>query len=338
MRTQVLAGAILLGLHAAGSAQTAGQMQTLNVALATVTADSLNLVAKAEGIFAKHGLNVVFTQTTPATLASAVASGQSDIGIHAMGVPLSVANSGKKTSVIMATTGGGQGGSVFGSVGLASLESLKSKSDCKIGTLTAGSSAAGFAVLYKKTLGLPCEITPFQDLPSQIGALVAKRVDVLVGAYPNFIRTVGEGKATLLVDSRDPAQAAKYLGEPFPEVGAFGLSENLPKKRALIVAYIKSLMEAQKLIEQTPAQKVAASMKKLPELAERSESLVEEDVKALQAYRFRGTDQGRIIEAQWKRTLDGISLWGLPNFSVSNPTFSYDAAVDMSYYDAAMKN
>lgn len=170
------------------------------------------LYRESRRTFAKRSVNVNFIQATPTTLASAVASGQADIGMHAPSVSLSIINSGKKTKIILATTGCGQGGRVFGALGVPSIESLKGKSDCKIGTLTAGSSAAGFAVLQKQSLGLTCEIVPFQDVSSQIGALVTKRVDVLVGAYPNFIRTANEEKATMLgVSALLPLQSASRM-------------------------------------------------------------------------------------------------------------------------------
>jgi ABC-type nitrate/sulfonate/bicarbonate transport system substrate-binding protein len=312
--------------------------QTIKVVMATLTSDSLNLVAKSEGFFAKRGLNVVFVVSNPTMLTSVVASGQADIGLHATGIPLSINAAGRKTAIIFATTGGGQGGSMFGAPGLTAVEPLKGRTGCKIGTLSAGTSAAGYAVLYKQQLGLPCDIVPFQDIPSQIGALSAKHIDAIVGAYPNFAPAVADGKATLVVDTRDPEQSQKYLGDPFPEVVAFGLADNLASKRSAIVSYLQALADAQSFIETTPIASIAEAEKRnLPELSERPLAVVESDLKALQAYRWRGSDRGHITEPQWKLALSRIALWGLSNFSVENPVFSYSAAVDMSYYEAAFK-
>ncbi len=343
MSSAIFVGATLIALQlgasvAYGESTTPGNaaFPTLTVVLANQFAESLNYVAKANGFFTKRGVSVVFNQSTPGMVPSVIASGVADLGVNALGSPLSLDASGKKVSIVFAFTGGGQGGSVVGAKGgVKSIEVMKSKPDCRIGTLPAGTSAAGFAVVYKRSLALSCDIVPFQDAASELGALVANRVDVLVGSYPTFDNAVSQGKISVLVDTRDPEQYQKYLGEFFPEVVLFGSADNLNAKRPAVVAYLKALVDANNFIESTPSEAVATSMKTLPELEDRLESLVKSDVETLQAYRFRGSERGFISEKDWTLALSRVADWGLPNFSTGSAVFSYRQAVDMSYYKAA---
>ncbi len=313
-----------------------GSKPTLKVALPTAGADSLNYVADSEGFFADEGVDVEIIGNTGANLATMVASGQADIGVFGAGSPLLTAAQGKPSSIIYALTGGGQGGSIVGPPETKTLADLQAKSgDCRIGSFPPGSSAYGYANLYKQTADLDCDIVPLPDVASQIGALSAGRVDALVGAYPNFASTIDEGKATLLMDSRDPAQRQKYIGRDFVEVVLYGDKANLQSKGDALVPYLKALKKAADYIgDQDPAE-VAAEIKDQPALAETTQDQVESDVASLSVYQYLGSDDGFITEPQWDFALTRIALWGLPGFDPQAPSSSYAEAIDMSYYEKA---
>jgi ABC-type nitrate/sulfonate/bicarbonate transport system substrate-binding protein len=316
-------------------ADTEGSPLELVVGMPTTAADSLNYVAAQAGFFEDNNVNVEIQDNLGANTASLLASGQVDVIAHAAGVPIAVAVQGRQTSIIYSLTGGGQGGSVVGNPDVASLEDLRDRSDCRIGSFAAGSSAFGFAQLYAENLGLDCDFVPFQDAASQVGALAAKRVDAVVGAYPNFSQAVDQGQATVLVDTRDEKQAEKYVGEPYSEVVISGLTDNLKEKSDAVVRYLRGLAAAAEYIADTDPAEVAAVMKKQASLAERTVEQVESDVTTLEAYRFKGTDEGHISEKQWDLARERIADWGIQGYSPDDEKFAYDAQVDMSYYDEA---
>lgn len=336
----VVALAAALTLSACGSSDdepssSGGGLSQITVGFPTPTSDTLNYVADSKGFFEKNGVDVSIVVSNGANLPGEVASGRIDLAAHAVGVAMSLTQQGKPAKVIYALTGGGQGGTLFVNKDTKAVTDLKS--GCRMGTFPAGSSAYGYAQTYIKKLGLDCEITPFQDVPSQVGALASGRVDALVGVYLNFISAVEDDQAKVLIDTRDPSVSEENLGLPYPEVSLFGSDANLKKKAKSLPGYLKAIDEAARYIKATPAATVAKDIVDQPNLKGQSLEQITGAVETLEAYRWRGSDEGRIDDSQWKAALAGVSSWGLPGYSATDSKFAYGQMVDMSYLDEAKK-
>lgn len=311
-----------------------GGSETISVGYPTPFADVLNYIADSKGYFEENGVDVDLVLSNGANLPGEIAAGRIDLAAHAVGVAMSLVQQGKPQKVIYGLTGGGQGGTLFVGSGTDSVEALRAKPDCRIGTFPAGSSAYGFAQVYIAKLGLSCDVVPFQDVPSQLGALASDRVDALVGVYLNFIQAVHEGKAKVLIDSRDPAVAEENLGAPYPEVALFGSESNLDKLAASLPGYVDAIDKAARYMRDTPAETVAEDIAGQPNLKGQTRAQIQGAVETLSSYLWRGTDEGRITSEQWAATLRGVSSWGLKGFSADDAKFGYDALVDNSYHDA----
>jgi len=328
---------IAMGLALGAGIPTVHAQESLVVAMPTIGSDILHYAAIRKDIFKQRGVNVTMLDNTGANTASLVVSGQADIALFAATVPLIIAGQGKETSIIYGIGGAGIGGSVVGDgKKVNSMEDLKTANPCRIATFPAGSVAYGFAALFKDNLKLNCELIPFSDPPSQLGALLSGRAEAIVGSYTNFATTVADGKAKLIMDSRDPEQRRKYIGPEFPEAVMFGLTDKLKAKSDAVVRYLKGLDDTYKLLKGSTDAQMADILTGTPALAGRSKQQLQSDVASIRHYVTKGSTDGYIAKSQWDIGLQRYALWGVPGFNSALPRNAYDARVDMSYYVKAI--
>jgi ABC-type nitrate/sulfonate/bicarbonate transport system substrate-binding protein len=342
----VFAASALLASAAAGSVSSRGvptggaraNALSLSIANPTIASDLLDYVAKSKGFFDKAGVDVTIVDQFPASsTASYVVSGKADIAIFAGVTPLVVASQGQPTSIIFGLGGGGQGGMVIGKpAGISSLAELRSKQSCRIGTFAPGSSAYGWAAVYRLEFHLNCDLVPFADAASQAGALAADRVDALVGSYPNFASLVTQNQAKILIDTRNLVQRKKYTGPLFPEVVIWGLTSTLQSKRPAVVAYLKALAATDAYVQKASTADLVAVLKSYPEFNGLSDEVLGITASTIKAYLLQGGTQGFITPTQWKLGLTRYANWGVPGFDATSPSHVYGQRVDMSYYKAAL--
>ncbi|MEX2194337.1 MAG: ABC transporter substrate-binding protein [Thermoleophilaceae bacterium] len=316
-----------------GGSDSSGNVPGLTVAVATTQSDILNYVAEAQGFFEEENVDVTIRDNTQANTTSMVVSGQVDIAAFAAVAPLIASGQGRPASTIYGISGGGVGGFAIGK-DVESLEDLRNVDDCRIGTFPAGTSSYGYGTLYNEKFELGCEVVPLQDAASEVAALASDRVDAVVGGYAFLAPAVEEQDANVLVDTREPEQRARYIGEDFPEVVFWGLRDNLEEKRDSLGRYMAALDKARQFIEEQSDEQVAAILSDLEVFSSLSEDeIVPTVVEPFRIYMGAGSQDGYISEEAWEVGLERYELFGVPDFDASAEENQYDQAVNMEYYE-----
>jgi len=310
---------------------------TLNVVMPTTGADDLNFVATNNGFFKRNYLKVNISLATSTTLASEIASGQAQIGVNSIAVPLQIAEQGIPTSVIYALTGGGQGGSLMGPPG-ATVTSIQAaaKPGCAIGSLSEGTSAYGAALIYIQKLSLPCTVIQYSTTAAEVGALAGGSIIAIAGAYNNFVSALAANQVVAVVNTENAAQSQQYLGTPHPEVVLFGLTATLNDLRPAVVRYLKAISEAAKWLSQVTPTRAATQIQSEPVLAGITVPEEAVSVTALNDYRWKGSEKGYITSKEWGSSMNDVALWGVLNFKSGATYTKYGVSANMSYYVAAL--
>lgn len=335
----VSAAACSSGGGSSSSGSTASSpVQHINIALADVLGDPISLVAQQKGYFKAENVDVKLTaagNNTP----TFVTSGQSDLAELTYVPALAAAEHGDSTTVIYATNGGANGGSLFTKAGVT-LASLKSTPGCKIATVAQGTATYGFAQIYKKTIGLNCTTVPLANAAAQEAALASGQVNAFITTPQYLVASLQKNDLKVLIDTRDAAARTRY-GGPYvnaPGVGFWGLSSHLPKDRAAIVDFLKAWNKARAYVVSNPSGAVNALMQ-TSSFKGGPRAVAQASIEAEDAWLPTLTgSNGYITSTQWTSFLHQAVTYGLPNFTVSNPAFAYSARVDMSYYKAAIGN
>jgi ABC-type nitrate/sulfonate/bicarbonate transport system substrate-binding protein len=318
-----------------GGTTGSADLPTLTLAMATPT-DLEPYVAVANGYFDKAGVKVSITENTGAQTSAALTGGKADLAFFSTAGPLLVAAGGKPTTVIWGVNGGGQGGNLIASKKFPDMASLRGAKSCTIGAFPAGSQGYGYAALYKERLSLKCRIAPYSDAASQLGALLSNRADALVGAISNFTSATNQGKAAVLVDTRQAATRQQLIGTMWPDSVIYGLSSTVSKKRKAIEAYIKGVDEARKFIQANSPETLTKLVKShFAGFKTLSDEQALQNIAAIKPYVGLGGD-GFVSKEVWDEGLKQMAFWGLPNYAADRPDFGYGARVDMSYYRNAL--
>lgn len=332
---------VALALGACGDDSESGgpsKRPHLKVGLAT-PAVILDFVAEGKGFFEQAGVDVDVDGGTGSNTQNLVTSGQLDIGSYASTGPLLIAKQGRATSIPYAVSGGGIGGVVVGNPERApTLDRLRSLDRCRLGAFPEGSSSYGYATLYRQRLKLDCDVVPFQDNTALLGALAAGRIDAVVSAYSNVAKAVRERRLPILVDTRDPAQRAKYIGANVIEIIVFGMRDRLRGKRDAVQRYLRALDRARTYTaDPAHAAEIAGLLAKRTEFAGQTAATLKTDVvDSFRAYLPAAGDKGYIAKSLWDASLKRYATWSVPGFDAAAPWASYADAIDMSYYERAL--
>jgi ABC-type nitrate/sulfonate/bicarbonate transport system substrate-binding protein len=311
--------------------------QTVTIAEADLLGDPISLIAQQEGYFAKEHIKEVLT-AAGSNVATYVTSGKADLAEFTFVPGILAAAQGVDTTVIYATNGGANGGSLIvpKSTTLASLKALGSS--CKIATVGLGTATYGFGVIYDHNLGLSCRLTSVATSAAQEAALSAGSVNGFITTPEYLGDTVTKNGWKFLINTMSASDRAS-TGGPYvdaPGVGFWGLSSTLNTHRTAIVDFLKAWIEARNFLLAHPSQAVSALMK-TSEFSTSPVSVAQSTVTAEQDWLPTLTgSNGLITQTEWKDFLEQAASYGLPNFSISNPAFSYAVRVDTSYYKAAV--
>ncbi len=298
----------------------------------------LTYIAQDQGFFERENLTVEISDGQGANVTTLLVSGRADFAQAGPDTPLNLSEQGKQTSIVYGLGGGGLAGFMVGSPKTAGdLEQLRSLDACRMATFAEGTPSNGYARVYSEQLGLHCDIVPFADVPSAVAALAGGRADAVVASYGTLATAIGEGKAKILIDTRDPDVRARYIQEPFLEAVEFGVEANLRRKRDAVVRYVKALGRARAWAEEHSDAEIADLLAGFGGgFAQTDRSLLTDQVAALRQYMPIGNDDGGISEEQWRAALAGMSERGVLPGSPEDEAVSYERNVDMSFYDEAV--
>jgi ABC-type nitrate/sulfonate/bicarbonate transport system substrate-binding protein len=329
----------------ASAASTGSKARSLPVLKIAFPADNVftmeTYIGVAKGFFKRQGVHVEITDGLGSNAITDVVAGQYDLTVNGTSAPLLTALEGKSTTVIRAALGGGNGGSLLvNPKAFTSLSALQHAQSCTIATFPPGTSAYGFAVQLKSSLHLKCTLQLLQTAPLQLAAIQSGSADVIVGSEPNFTTAVSSGLLKVLINTGVTKQRVKYLGSPYIESTMWGLTANLRAKRRSIVAFLSGLAASDKYLSGLTNRQIALILHPFPAFSPSTLAALVGQVAYTRPQlplgsETVGTQIGFITRAEWTRTLNGLKTWAIPNYSASNPVFSYKQRVDMSFWDAA---
>lgn len=333
---------VAAGCGASGTGDQGGDskdVETLTVEVSTTSTDILNYIAQGKGFFKKEGVDVQVNGNAGTNAITLVSSGESDIAGYGGSTPLVVAGKGRPTSILYGITGGGVGSVVVSNPAKAkTVEDLQRRSSCRLGSFPEGSSSYGYAVLYVKNLNLNCEVVPFGDNSSLVGALSADKIDAMVGGYSNFAPAIDEKNLPVLVDSRQPEQREKYIGPDIVEVTFWATKDRVEEKHEAIVRWLRGIDQARAYVmDPANADEATQLLSKNKDFSGLTQQQIKSDVvETFHAYLPAGNEKGFIDEATWQRSVERYDLFGIPGFDSSDEHNQYGTAVDMGPLQEAL--
>jgi ABC-type nitrate/sulfonate/bicarbonate transport system substrate-binding protein len=334
-----LAAAAMLALAGATAQTSSGSRSTkaanpvLKVVFPTTGADVMVHLAQSLGYFAKHGIDVEFTENAGANALPILVSGQADLEVNTVAAIPLLTLQGKDVQAIYAMGGGGQGGSLIASTktnikSIADLQALKGR--CKIGSGPSPQATFGYANYYNEKYKLGCDIVPLGTVGTQLAALSAGSTDVLVTAVPNITSALNAGVVRLVIDTRVPKQR---VGN-FLEVALFAQKSTIQSRSADIAKFLAALGDAARYFRGHYDLAVAQKLTGFSNWNTLSAQEIATGVVAgLRPYIMVNQDwKGYIWPARWKLAMHWLTYWGLPNFNENGANVSYANQVNMGPY------
>jgi ABC-type nitrate/sulfonate/bicarbonate transport system substrate-binding protein len=314
---------------------------SMKVVLPAVS-DLSSLVAASGGkqsMFAKQGLDVGLTIVNPATIPSLIISGRADVGLGGIGVPLSISSQGKPAAILNSVLSGGAGGgmAVPKNSKIKSMDDLKAMGkNCTVVGSLQGQGAYASAQIVIKRAGLGCTFKPIADNAAQGPILASGGADAWFTSPIILDASVLAGKNRYIFDPRDKAQNARYLGAPYVESGAFTLDSTLKSKPKQMVAFEKGLADARAVIaKSTPEELYDKYLKSYKEVMALPKPSALNLIAVNKRFLCSGVPGCYISKQQWDATLHALGYFGIPNFNPSDPTYTYDQAIDTGPYTTA---
>jgi ABC-type nitrate/sulfonate/bicarbonate transport system substrate-binding protein len=298
-------------------------------------------LAEAEGLFAKHGVNVTLQQDTGSNTLNYVVSQQVDMAIYTAPIALQAAEEGKPTTIVYAVERD-PGAAFLTGPSIKTVAQLKSTSNCRISVSTTGSQGYAYGSIYKQALGLNnCSLIQTSLPALQLGGLKSGSYSAAVTTYQVGLQGASQGD-NMLVNPLNTADRAKYAVPPYPTAVLFGLQSNLAAKKAAIVRVLAAVNDAVKLEKTMTNQQWAEALQKVSgDFKAVSLSALESEVQSIRPFIGDGTvgtmtdKPGYISSALWSTALKQYQDWGLQGFDPSATSVSYSQRIDMSYLSQA---
>jgi ABC-type nitrate/sulfonate/bicarbonate transport system substrate-binding protein len=318
-----------------GSDASSQQIPVVSVSLPS--ADPLSsdvILAQQLGYFTKLNVKLDLV-TTGVTGMNQVSAGRRDLELSGTPSAFPPSAAGHATQVIYCwALGDVQGGIAVGSN--SSIKNLMGLSGKSVGVVGAGGAAYGTAKYYSTYIvqhgGKPLNIITATNLTTVNAQVISGRLAASVGPLSYFQPSVAAGKMRILLDPSS-SSSQEIFGELVGN-SIWGLKSAIAKNSLGIERFLAGVRAAALYIaKHTPAQ-IAAIIKDSPILAGQTEASIVTSLQGLKP--FLGSTDGTISEAQWNASLSQFKNWGL-TVNVTDPQFSYQNFVDMSYLDAAKK-
>lgn len=288
-------------------------------------------IAAEEGYFQDENLDVDITQVGGNVLTNIV-SGHADLAMYGTANALYPIANGEQTSVIYGNTTGRNSGFV------AAATKVKSLAGCRtMGSQQAGSASYALAVQLKSAAKATYKILALQDYGTIVASLGSGNVDCAIGPLAQYQALVAAGKAHFVVDQRVPSTVP--LGGSGSDIitgAVFGLKSNIASKRDAIVRFLKAYQKALDFIHTKSPAEIAAILHKTKDFATQAiDSLTGQLDVDRQLDIFAGVDDGAFPTSTWDKTLDFFKNGGVTGVDFGSSKYSYDACVDMSYFESA---
>jgi ABC-type nitrate/sulfonate/bicarbonate transport system substrate-binding protein len=321
------AAALVVGLASCGSAGGSGEKVTVGINSADPLFAQL-FVAKEEGYFARHGVDVTITPTGLNT-AAAVVSGQVDLGLIGPGQAMVPVRDGKQTSVVYAGGGKGQG---F----VASSKPYTSVAECKkMITTQSGTTIYSWGQLFKQIYGANYEVVVMNDPTTAVAQVVAGQADCLTHLSAALQPAVDQGKLHLIIDPSDPATGQRIQATTKAvESSLWGMTANLRSKTDAMERFMGAYQESLQTLRSSSDAQVGEMLHKSPLLAPTGDAAQLAARYAKIKYSI-SPDDGRIDDQAWRDTLTFMIAGKVDYLNTTDQKWSADERVDMSYLEGA---
>jgi ABC-type nitrate/sulfonate/bicarbonate transport system substrate-binding protein len=311
-----------------GSQDASGGATKLTIAVSgTDEAFAQLFLAQAKGYFAAKNLDVTITNAGSDVLTRVVA-GQAQLGAIGTATAILPANQGKSTTITYNNTSGAV--SDF----MAALPSVKSIKDCtKVVTIQVGSGTYVNAQDVKQATGASYQIVPVGNLTTLAATLTSGHADCAFGALSYFSDGIAAGKLHLLIDPRVKSTIPQGTSAASASSGCiFGLTATLSNNRDAVTRFMAAYQEARApLLNDPPSETAATLIAKIPGFSDRKQADLAANIQADIQTGAYAPNGGVIDQAIWNTTLNYFHNGGFPDITTSNPIYSFDKRVDMSY-------
>ena len=298
-------------------------------------------VALGEDLFAKHGVEVsaVNYDGVQAGLAQ-LTSDQIDLFLFTPALGIGLANQGIDVTYVYRFSDLDYNWATLSTVpDITSLDQLRALgSGCRLATASVGTSMYAVALAYSKAYNLQCELVPQASGNLQVPALASGEVQAAVVLSTQAFAAADDGVLNILHDPRTvtEAEGRKSFPNSYPHLIAFGKTAVLEEKRESVVRFIAALQEGTVTVKESTPEELATIARKVEPFATADPLRAAESWAILQSLVPDRPDPGRITEDDWNMLLEGLVAWGTdPAIDPADPDISYDALVDMSFFDEA---
>jgi hypothetical protein len=299
------------------------------------------MVAYGAGLFQRDGLDTTFLQNQGTLVTTEIASGEADVTEDGTGASLLLSAGGSPSVIINAVLGGGAAAAVAVSTSQSAVESMADLSalgtNCTIVTTPVGTTAFGDTTILEAHDNIHCKIVQLASPPAAAGELVAGDATAWIGSPIILQSTVSAGEAKYIFNSAtQKTLARKVLGPPYVEGVDLVSASTIARKKPELVAFEKAIQQARVLIaKDTPTQLYTRYLLPFFPTSEDTEATALVIIGTSKEFQCGGTVDCYISKSDWNYTLSELAQWGLPNYSATNPLFSYQTAVNSSFYKDA---
>jgi ABC-type nitrate/sulfonate/bicarbonate transport system substrate-binding protein len=315
----------------------------LTVAVSATVSDFAPLyVAVAENYFAQNNVKLNIIPNSLANTLPYLTSGRADLAMYSATIALSAAAQGKATSIVYLTERQ-PGFALVGGKGTTSIDQLKGKSSCRYGIPQQGTSGYGVGAALHDALALKCDLVITPDPATMVAQVASGTMDAGVMLASNADQAKSKG-GTILIDPRSASDRATYFTAETPTGAVFGVTDNLKKKRAGVVGFIKAMNQAVQFIDSHTDDQVVADLLKADNTfaTTPTATLVTNFASSVRPYICKGligpvlgNKVGYISESAWNTALQTYKIYGIQGFDPNAAVNSYAQRVDMSYYNQA---
>jgi ABC-type nitrate/sulfonate/bicarbonate transport system substrate-binding protein len=320
----------------------AAERAKLEVGIAVPNPNSAALVwAKETGIFDRLGLDLTIrvSRTMTSTEAS---TGRLVLGLAGSTVIFPAIAEGRDMRIVYTAASGNSSAfvTVLATSPYKTIEDLSGGSVSVIGATGPGfGGAKAYSDYIVSKGGKPLKILSYREPSAAAAAMTVGNLVATVGS-PVYGEQIAAGRFRMILDANAP-EARKLTGETVPNVVFFGLNEAIEKNRDAVVRFIAGLRVARRAIGKASDERIAEVLGKDENFAPSviKTALLAEQIKLGRP--FFATEEGFITQTTWKQALATFANWDIQIASgvanLSEPRYSYEKVIDMSYWNAATK-
>ena len=311
---------------------------SLSVALTgAAMAEADVYIAQQRGYFKQHNLSVSIS-VVGSTVATDVAAGQYDIGLIGASSTLSPTAAGDAMSIVYNPIPVSLGSTLVVKYD-SPYKTLMDMSGQKVAVLGVGSANYGSAVSFSKYIvahgGKPLVLVPATSDQASVSEVISGEVAGAFGEADDRVSYMSAKQVRILVNGSSPL--AEQI-TPLQLVGAsyFGLKSTVQANKQAVTALVAGLRQADTWLKTASPTDIADTLvAAAPAYAQTGKDVLIAQVPYDKPF-FSPTN-GLVTQAAWAASLSAYGTWGLQNITITDPAFSYQSVIDMSYWNAATK-